>query len=439
MLLIPRIIIFALPVITGTLAGTALAQERAGVSQQEVQSAATARGLSLIEEITVEARALRLPENRAFVQAVAAELLWTHDEKRARSLFLEALSNMGDITSGVAQDDPEFTRLEQIAEDLRREVLLKVARHDSSWARELIRATSQPSPQVDVELQLELSSAAQMTANPRQAAPDGVYGRDEGLASLPETKKRAGSTDVPTGASPEILDGFYAEAAADAQSAGDFDRARQMASHIRDQFQRGETLAAINQQYLLDAARAGKVEQTLSSLALLHTPEERASMLVELALAVAQRNEKERALELITQARNLLGNQPRNYAQIKARLRVACTLAMLDPDQSFEMIGMIVNQLDELARATTVVDGFITEEQFTRNNELILKQILQFLDTLSDESAQDIGLASLAAHEFARLKNATDKFQHMELRILAHLSLAESVLTQETTSFPRQR
>jgi hypothetical protein len=256
---------------------------------------------------------------------------------------------------------------------------------------------------------------------------------------LPETKKRAGSTVVPTGASPEILDGFYAEAAADAQSAGDFERARQMASHIRDQFQRGETLAAINQQYLLAAARAGKVEQTLSSLALLRTSEERASMLVELALAVAQRNEKERALDLITQARDLLGNQLRSYAQIKARLRVACALSMLDPDQSFEMIGMIINQLDELAMATTVVDGFITEEQFTRNNELILKQILQFLDTLSDESTQDTGLTSLATHEFNRLKNATDKFQHVELRILAHLSLAESVLTQGTARFQRQQ
>ena len=75
----------------------------------------------------------------------------------------------------------------------------------------------------------------------------------------------------------------------------------------------------------------------------------------ELAATLARRNDKERARELMSQARNLLANRPRNYAQIKARLKVACAFAAVDADQSFEMIGAIVNQLDELAAATLVV------------------------------------------------------------------------------------
>jgi hypothetical protein len=392
--------------------------------QQETESDATKKGLGLIKEIIVEAQALRLPENRAFVQANAADLLWAHDEKSARAIFSETLNSIGDITSGVAPDDPEFTGRAQLAIELRREVLLKIARHDPSLARQLALVTSRASSQAEDESQLDLSLITQTTTPMRQAAE----GQGEAESSPPDTGMPERAASAAAAASPEIRDGFFSEAAAEAQSAGDFERARQMASHITNQFQRRETLVVINQKYLLEAARAGKEEQTCGSLALLRTPEERASILVELAIAVARRNEKERARDLINEARGLLVGQPRSFDQLHARLRVVSALAKLEPDESFEMIGIIINQLDGLATAVTVVDGFITEERLTRDDELVLKQIQQFWDTVADEGGQD-GLASLARHEFDRLKDATDKFQHTELRILAHLSLAESALT----------
>lgn len=393
--------------------------------QQEPQSEMIKKGLGLVEEIIIEARALRLPENRVFVQAAAADLVWAHDEKSARAIFYEALAGINDLTNGVAPDDPQFTELTQLASELRRDVLLKIARHDSSWARQLMLATARSSPQASDELQLDLSLVTQTNAPVRLAAQD----QGEAESSPPEKRIPERAASVSAGASPEIRDGFFSEAAVEAQSAGDFERARQMASHITDQFQRSETLTAINQKYLLEAAKAGKIEQTLGALALLRTPEERASMLVELAIAVTQRNEKEKARDLIKQARGLLGSQPQSFDQLNARLRVVSALAQLDPDESFEMIGMIINQLDGLATATMVIDGFITEERLTRDDELVLKQIQQLWDTVADESAQDNCLASLARHEFDRLKNAADRFQHTELRILAYLSLAESVLT----------
>jgi hypothetical protein len=393
--------------------------------QEPPQSEMIKKGLGLVEEIIIEARALRLPENRVFVQAAAADLVWAHDEKSSRAIFDEALAGINDLTNGVAPDDSQFTELTQLASELRRDVLLKIARHDSSWARQLMLATARSSPQVSDELQLDLSLVTQTNAPVRLAAQD----QSEAESSPPEKRMPERAVSVPAGASPEMRDGFFSEAAVEAQSAGDFERARQMASHITNQFQRSETLMAINEKYLLEAARAGKVEQTLGALTLLRTPEERASILIELAIAMTQRNEKEQARDLIKQARDLLVSQPQNFGQLNARLRVVSALAQLDPDESFEVIGMIINQLDGLAAATTVVDGFITEERLTRDDELVLKQIQQLWESVADESAQDNGLTSLARREFDRLKNAVDRFQHTELRILAQLSLAESVLT----------
>ena len=51
--------------------------------------------VALLDEIIAGAWGLKLPENRSFVQASAADLLWKHDEKRARTLFWDALSSLG--------------------------------------------------------------------------------------------------------------------------------------------------------------------------------------------------------------------------------------------------------------------------------------------------------------------------------------------------------
>ena len=48
----------------------------------------------LVDEIASGALSLKLPENRSFVLAAAADLLWEHDEPRARNLFWDALNTL---------------------------------------------------------------------------------------------------------------------------------------------------------------------------------------------------------------------------------------------------------------------------------------------------------------------------------------------------------
>lgn len=125
--------------------------------------------VGLLDEIASDAWGLKLPENRAFVQATAAELLWTHDEKRARNLFWEALNSLG-LTANVPSEDPAAKdsakgnsakstapkvqanekRQQQYFETFawRREFLRRVARRDPQLALDMLRATRQtPLPQ----------------------------------------------------------------------------------------------------------------------------------------------------------------------------------------------------------------------------------------------------------------------------------------------------
>ncbi|HEV2884012.1 MAG TPA: hypothetical protein VGW36_04095, partial [Pyrinomonadaceae bacterium] len=50
--------------------------------------------LILVDEIANGAVGLKLPENRLFILTSAADLLWQHDEKRARNLFWDALGGL---------------------------------------------------------------------------------------------------------------------------------------------------------------------------------------------------------------------------------------------------------------------------------------------------------------------------------------------------------
>jgi hypothetical protein len=131
--------------------------------------------LAMLDEVATQALSLKLPENRSLVLADAADLLWTHDEKRARSLFWDALNNLTS-SIGPAEDDStvkdstsrDSKAKESTAKDsttkrstsdkaqslnqyfatfqLRQEFLRKVARRDPQLALDMLRATRLPPP-----------------------------------------------------------------------------------------------------------------------------------------------------------------------------------------------------------------------------------------------------------------------------------------------------
>lgn len=148
--------------------------EKAREKQQEVQQ----RALVLLEEVATDAQTLRLAENRIRIQTMAADLLWTRDEKRARAAFKEAVSNLNQLASNVVDaDNPQSYNYVHLAFMLRQEMLQLVARRDARLALEMLRATRPPesqaaaghSPQIN-ERYMEQSIAAQVAASDPQLA-----------------------------------------------------------------------------------------------------------------------------------------------------------------------------------------------------------------------------------------------------------------------------
>ena len=117
---------------------------------------------ALVDEIVSGTWGLKLAENRSFIQASAADLLWKHDEKRARTLFWDALNSLGlqtdladDATTKDAKDSKSKSaqtkaQIEKAQKEyfeaysVRRNFLTRIARRDPQLALDMLRATRQP-------------------------------------------------------------------------------------------------------------------------------------------------------------------------------------------------------------------------------------------------------------------------------------------------------
>lgn len=133
--------------------------------------------LALVNEIASAAWGLKLPENRVFIMASTADLLWSVDEKRARNLYWEAVNTINSIgTANLKSGDREKIRQDYfLTLKLRRTVLQEVARHDSQLALDMLRASRQVPPRdlgnaFSEERQFEQEVAGEIAArDPAQA------------------------------------------------------------------------------------------------------------------------------------------------------------------------------------------------------------------------------------------------------------------------------
>lgn len=95
----------------------------------------------LLNRTIDDAASLKLPENRVYIFAAAADLLWTRDEKRARQLFRQAA---GEIRAVIAQSEEDYNGLPEdfsMMQSTRNQLLNQVADRDAELAIELLRQT----------------------------------------------------------------------------------------------------------------------------------------------------------------------------------------------------------------------------------------------------------------------------------------------------------
>ena len=145
-------------IVLGLTFGTAsfvAAQENPNVNpaeeqQQKEKAEKEKKAYALLEQVVDEAQLLRLTENRVRVQIGAADLLWEHNEGRARTLFGLAADGLAEMTRNASantiQDERRGPNRGRTNGQLRQELIMAVARHDATLAYQLLAATKLPTP-----------------------------------------------------------------------------------------------------------------------------------------------------------------------------------------------------------------------------------------------------------------------------------------------------
>jgi len=112
--------------------------------KEKTQKELEKRVLEMLNQAVGDAAVLKLAQNRAIVYAIAGDLYWKFDEKRARELFRNSgneilLANAESEKEKKAEDDPFYAVFE--FSNIRNEVLPLVAKHDAELALELMVQT----------------------------------------------------------------------------------------------------------------------------------------------------------------------------------------------------------------------------------------------------------------------------------------------------------
>lgn len=157
-------------------------------------------------------------------------------------------------------------------------------------------------------------------------------------------------------ASPEMRSQMIRQAASKTLADGNADRARSIVNEkITDPAERKQMLAELDRQALASAVEKGKLEDARQSLTRVRSNDARAAALAALAINAKEKGQQKLAQQLLDESRGAINPRPRNLAQLAAQFQVARAAALVDPAHSFVVVEPMVDQLNELVNAATVL------------------------------------------------------------------------------------
>jgi hypothetical protein len=149
LLAVPRSIAQEIPIQQSPAQANAQEAEEAKRAQAELEK----KALAFLEQLISDSASLTLAENRVYVQARAVELLWKHDETRARALAREVMNQIIAVNSELTPAGDQDSYLPSIQMmalragnigSMRNQMVSFLSSADSKFALEFLRATRRP-------------------------------------------------------------------------------------------------------------------------------------------------------------------------------------------------------------------------------------------------------------------------------------------------------
>ena len=235
--------------------------------------------------------------------------------------------------------------------------------------------------------------------------------------------------EVAPKAPPEIREQLYNQAAWKAYNEGDAERAREIAEHISNPQQRSQMRKNFEAQAVWREASQGNFAAARAAAARLTTFEEKVSALMQIASNAQAKGDAREARQALDDARALASSQASGQHQFRAQLQLAAAYAPFEPGESFEMVESGIARLNELLDNAAAIEGF-GQESF-KDGELRPQYGYVWSEMVSLCAN---ALASLAPSDFERASAAAKSFRRADVRAMAEMQLAQSVLNSVSRS-----
>ena len=111
---------------------------------RQLDPAVEKKALDLVDSLSEQVLNLHASGNRIRAETQVADMLWTRDEKRARTLFTAAIAQLTNQIADLDYGDPEVYNEMQRINQMRQEVLLRLAPHDAELAISALERTRLP-------------------------------------------------------------------------------------------------------------------------------------------------------------------------------------------------------------------------------------------------------------------------------------------------------
>ena len=223
---------------------------------------------------------------------------------------------------------------------------------------------------------------------------------------------------------PPARDGLYQQAIFSALASGDTDRMRELI----DRFAGNDPG---KRQWLTDQAEVHakrntvteeKLAELQSRLETIQESRTRVLYLLGLASQVGPIDQKV-SVRFLDQARELIETLNPGKEQTLARLGLALVYCQLKNDRGFAIMESLLPKLNELVEVAVKLDGYDTS--YLRDGEWNMSangSVGEILTMLSEQAG------AFAWSDFDRAVTLASQFERPEIRLMAHLKLAQSIL-----------
>lgn len=180
----------------------------------------------------------------------------------------------------------------------------------------------------------------------------------------------------------------------------------------------------------MNADKLASLQQELSRL---RTSEQRVQFLFHVASQIGT-NDRKAALALLNQAGQIIDSTRPGKKQLEGQLALAMVYCSLKSERGFAIMQTLMPKLNELVAASAALDGF--ENNYLRDGEWNMTgagAVGGVLTALAQNAGYFAGL------DFDRSVTLASQFERAELRLMAHLKIAQSVLANQPKQFPMVR